>query len=162
MENIRYKTVIPRFGASLIDGALFLLLYLLIDTTTSYGDHYIAWVSTPIWLCYSVFFHGRFGQTPGKMVANVKVVDINDENNVIGFYKAVLRDIAWASVVLLETILHFVYQVNVETTVTMLSGAWMIAEIITLFSNPKQRAIHDFIASSVVINVKKTAELRNG
>lgn len=160
MDNVRYKTIVPRFGAWIIDTSVFLLLYLLIETTTSYCDNYIALASTPIWLCYSIFFHGKFGQTPGKMVTKVKVVNVVNENKTLGFYKAALRDVGWTFLFVLELIFDpGRTHENIGMIFTLLTCIWMIAEIVALFSNAKQRAIHDFIASSVVINIKHSPDL---
>jgi uncharacterized RDD family membrane protein YckC len=39
--------------------------------------------------------------------------------------------------------------------VALASGAWLLLELATMLGNPHRRALHDFIAGSVVMRVRK-------
>ena len=110
---------------------------------------------------YSVFLHGKYGQTIGKKILDIKVYDL-DEENLIGFKRAFYRDSIW---IILE-IATFIYAIitlaldpgsssNVqsyyEDVVSSISLLWFIAEFITMLFNYKGRAVHDYLAKSVVI-----------
>jgi uncharacterized RDD family membrane protein YckC len=123
-------------------------------------------VSYPAYWLYGVLMHGFYGQTLGKMLLKVKVLDATSEAP-ISMRQAFLRDsiyIAINTAALIITI-YFVLrgdQIDAESVVTanavLLTAAlvWFLAEILTCLTNPKRRAVHDFIAGTVVV---KTASL---
>jgi uncharacterized RDD family membrane protein YckC len=108
--------------------------------------------------------HGRYGQTLGKMVCKIKVVD-KSETKSITYRQAALRDSVMIvvglifSITMLPVVLQGKdpYQMKEAKDVlnillwSSISTLWFIAELITMLTNKKRRAIHDFIASSVVI-----------
>ncbi len=113
--------------------------------------------------------HGRFGQTLGKMVCKVKVID-KSEKKPITYRQAFLRD----SVVIILGLLFTFFAgsgfldginpynrpetVNAEippwmSFLSWINSLWFFIEIITMLTNKKRRAVHDFIASSVVVKI---------
>jgi uncharacterized RDD family membrane protein YckC len=156
MMHRRYDTFVQRLGSSIIDGLLFTLFYFIVESIT---DNDIAWdiTSDILWLGYSIYFHGRYGQTIGKMAMNIKVVDHLNESNLIGFQRAALREIGLIMFILIDINLRlWMYaEGNYVFLSLFLSCGWTIAELVTLWFNKKRRAIHDLIAGSVVIDVAK-------
>lgn len=124
----------------------------------------IAWATvsySSYWL-YSVFLHARYGQTVGKRLLGGKVLDI-DELDTPSLRQAFLRDIG---IVVLNTLSLFYlaylvltssYEPGAEFTskpgevLSWAAGAWVVLELVTMLSNEKRRAFHDFIASTVVV-----------
>lgn len=118
-------------------------------------------ISCSMGLVYSIWMHGRFGQTLGKMACKVVVLDVSERP--LTMKQAVLRDIL--SVVLLPVcllleiprILHGVDIYSVEQTSVADSvvhyawQGWFWIEVVTMLTNKKRRALHDFIAGSVVV-----------
>lgn len=111
---------------------------------------------------YSVLMHGRYGQTLGKMVTRIKVIDISEEKK-ITYKQASLRDIL--PILLLPITIFKYYQVTLETTLLrsrpigfLLLAAllWLILEIITMFFDKKRRSVQDLIAGSVVVKTKSS------
>lgn len=183
----RYKTFWARILASWTDGlalmpAGILFSYLLHPETTLWEAArwlaVIVFVSDNIysWF-YSIFMHGRWGQTVGKMVTRVRVVDAETEEP-ISYRKAFLRD---AVPILLVFPLHArsLYQLmtgaeypeiqsNLDLSApagaiawtTFITLIWWFAEIVTMLTNEKRRAIHDFIAGTVVVrtNIEEPME----
>ena len=100
MENTadysKYKTFWPRFWAGWIDGLIFLPFFWL-DPLKLLGHipnllTAILYLLTVILFhAYSVLMHGRFGQTLGKMVCKVKVID-KSEDRPITYIQAFMRD----------------------------------------------------------------------
>ena len=119
-------------------------------------------VSDCSFLAYSIWMHGRYGQTLGKMACKVIVLDVSEHP--LSMRQAVLRDIL--SVVLLPIGLVMAIprilrggDVNAPINMTTIDWiiaysmyAWFIIEIVTMLTNNKRRALHDFIAGSVVID----------
>ncbi len=163
----RYYSFWRRVGAGIIDGFVLLPISFLAAQLINPANPY----STFIWtvaqsfliILYNVLLTGLSGQTVGKFFMGIKVFDIN-EQEVIGIKRAFLRDvfpIILEIVALLILGLQIFGQISSDSISSLaeniISNAWLwwfIAELITMFLNPKRRAIHDFLASSVVISFK--------
>jgi uncharacterized RDD family membrane protein YckC len=165
--QLKYRTFWPRFLAAFIDGLILLPIDLLYKYVYSSQSTRIAveWAilshSAP-WI-YSVFMHGYYdGQTIGKMAAGIKVVDISESP--ITLRQAFMRDcvtVGMTTTVLLVLLLEKFFGNAVSPTVIALSmllgitdSLWSWAEIITMLTNKKRRAIHDFIAGTVVVRTQ--------
>ncbi len=160
----KYHTFWNRLFAGLIDGLIigaFSLIDNYIDLTNK--SIFVTWtiIYAIIGITYSVYFHGKIGQTIGKIALNIKVVDV-DENTTIGYKRAFYRESIWIAIELI-TIIYFVTSswnaINVNEQIIaeyedlggILAIAWLIVELTTMMFNQKRRAIHDYIANSVVI-----------
>ena len=105
--------------------------------------------------------HALYGQTVGKMLTKVKVLDISETP--LKFYQAVLRDVPQIFLIILSFI--FVNPnlngESVEPAVffsnpfLLLTFIWGVADLVVFFSNDKKRALHDYIAGSVVVRIEK-------
>jgi uncharacterized RDD family membrane protein YckC len=119
------------------------------------------------WLVYTVWMHARYGQTIGKMACKVKVVDYPTEQ-AIGARQAILREsipivinmvlVGYHAFVIITSQLPYraIYREHlardkVYSTLLLVPFLWFVAEAITMLSNRKRRALHDFIAGTVVI-----------
>jgi uncharacterized RDD family membrane protein YckC len=108
---------------------------------------------------YSVWMTGRFGQTIGKMVAGIKVLDAESEQHVIGIRCALYRDLPLI-VLYLGLIVYWLvtedilYENSVSWLFPILTFLWIAGEFITMFANEKRRAVHDLLAGSVVVKLQ--------
>ena len=112
---------------------------------------------------YSIWMHGRHGQTLGKMACKVIVLDVSQR--LLSMRQAVLRDIYSVVVLPIQLMIEIprviqgidIFAFENRTTidsVALYSGwAWFVIEVVTLLANKKRRALHDFIAGSVVIRL---------
>lgn len=163
----KYQTFWLRFCAGLIDSLVFLPIDWLDDVVRASVQApavLIAWSilrCTAFWL-YSVLLHARYGQTLGKMAVGVKVLDVNEQRTPT-LRQAFLRDIGY---IILNTLglgymiyLIVMNQSSVDSQrltlpLQILGGAvfgWSLLELITMLTNPKRRALHDWIAGTVVV-----------
>ncbi len=170
-----YRTFWRRVWAGAIDSTVFWPLLLINNwiwtPLKDYPVLLLFWFilsSTAIHI-YDIIFHGLFGQTLGKMAVNVKVTNITGDKLVMS--QAFRRDMvplfffALSLVFDGPKILHGIYPQNpafiklgIVFFLTLLSGmGWLFAEIITMLTNKRRRAIHDYIAGSVVIKTDKIA-----
>ncbi len=164
----KYQTVGARFFASIIDSILLIPISFVIrkisiqsDLSTLsvfWGEILVQFLS----LLYFVLMHNFYGQTLGKMLLKVKVYDISEQP--ISFLQSVLRS--------LPTLLALVFTVNfnnpqitngtassVDIWVARNLTYWLatlfflfsLANSITLLIDKKHRALHDYIAGTVVI-----------
>ncbi len=172
MIEHKYSTFTPRFCAGFLDTIIFWPVWWL--CSFSYSHSSSVWIQVLVFtidscafVVYSVWMHGKFGQTLGKMACKVVVLDVSER--ALSMKQAVLRDIL--SVILVPVSLaidipRIIRGVDVYTpqTVTLIDSimtysalGWFLVEIITMLTNNKRRALHDFIAGSVV--VRKTNKL---
>jgi len=163
----KYHTFWPRFWAGFVDGLVFLPVNFL-DAYLSAPARgpfvLIVWavISYSLYWLYSVLLHARYGQTLGKMATKIKVLDLSEEH-IPSLRQAFIRDIGY---ILLNTLSlvwflylvvagHYTSQVDVLFGPGILLGfaslGWFLLEIITMLTNPKRRAFHDFIAGTVVV-----------
>ncbi|MFO1337800.1 MAG: RDD family protein [Burkholderiaceae bacterium] len=163
----KYQTSWRRFWAAMVDGIVFVPMGFLDDWLLSPERPQlvvIGWATvaySSYWL-YSVLLHARFGQTVGKRLLGVKVLDIQ-EHRVPTLPQALLRDVG---PVVLDTcsLVYLVYLVRTGTYVRGVenvtlpdeilmwaSVAWLVVEFLTMATNDKRRALHDYIAGTVVV-----------
>ena len=162
MEN--YRTFLPRVIAVIIDSLVFLPLAIInypisgleLPPSIFYLWFLIMNLAHPF---YTVLMHGYYGQTLGKMVLKVKVVDLQE--NPITFNQAVVRslpEIIFNSSVVFIAMSQtgtdnasFLPVSSVAAALTILSIIWGIADIAVFVLNEKNCALHDFIAGTVVV-----------
>jgi uncharacterized RDD family membrane protein YckC len=167
-ETERYRTGAKRFWAAIVDGIVF-MPFLLVERffigplTNEYVI--ITWVIFTIFIpiIYSIYLHYKYGQTFGKWAAGIKVLDIS-ESKTINLSQSILRD-SFYLVVELFGFLYFLFMViKTGETPYLVSEfndfagtpvlIWTLLELITMLTNSKRRAIHDFLAKSVVVRTE--------
>lgn len=162
----KYNTFGKRFWAGFIDGLVFLPITILCnrfensDNKTLYII--ISLLYTISWTAYIVIAHGKYGQTIGKHLMGIKVFDVQ-EQDVIGFKRAFLREAVWVFVEIFGVayLIFAPYNSSVKDLkdtsfdgyLDLTVSLWFVLELITMFFNAKGRALHDFIAGSVVIDL---------
>jgi len=169
----RYDTFWGRFFAVWVDGVVLFVFAYVVNTLMSVAS---AWMKSPIdtlmlfdVYVYSVVLHSIYGQTIGKYFLGVKVVDFKSESP-IGFKQAFLRDSVPIALSLLAVIILPNFEsVLAESSVSSLplsfqailwvSVLWSVLEIVTMLMNDKRRALHDFIAGTVVVNQHLAVEV---
>ena len=169
----RYSTFGPRFWTGFVDSCIlwpisFVTFALLcLDVPRSVAALLVI-VESGTWLVYTVVMHARYGQTVGKMVTKVRVVDFHTEGS-ISWRQAWLRE-GIPTLLSLGFLGYQVYSIlagnvtlravaNGEALasgepswlLSALPGLWFLAEVLTMLTNQKRRALHDFIAGTVVV-----------
>ncbi len=168
----RYSTFWPRFWTGFVDASilwpvgLFASAYLVVDVPKIVAAALVI-VGNLAWLFYTVLLHARYGQTIGKMVTKVRVVDFRTEGK-ISVRQAWVRE----GIPLLLSVGGVIYEItlildgrlNSKTIAggdlfdnkwywlaNSVSTLWFAAEVLTMLTNRKRRALHDFIAGTVVV-----------
>jgi len=158
--HLRYKTFGKRFLASIIDGIFLAIIAVILQLFMSDSTQEFVFTFMPF--IYSIYMHGNSGQTIGKQYMDIEVVTFNEEKG-IGYLRAFKRD----SVPLIALIIMYVLtyylpanevDINPESllyiSISILGAShaiWYVSEFITMLFNKKRRAIHDFIAGTVVV-----------
>ncbi len=166
-----------RFGSGIVDVLVlipFMYLFYLIDSLSLLAAVCVVVVSSLLYSSYTIYFHYKYGATIGKMATGIKVTLPNGKK--IGIKAAVLRssvDLIFAALMgaaqiqaLLiadsDMFLNSSFTERYEyllplypawyALVNVSSQLWVWSELIVLLFNKRKRALHDFIAGTVVIN----------
>jgi uncharacterized RDD family membrane protein YckC len=166
-----------RLGALLVDGLVFLPISVSVTWVSAQSRLAALLLLLPLaalGCAYEVYFHARWGQTLGKMANRVRVVSVDGSR--IGFRQALLRsavDIlfsglsiaAQASALLripaaeygtlgwLEQRRRLTEAMGPWEWLSWLGVAWTLSEVVTMLFNRRRRALHDFIAGTIVVRI---------
>ena len=132
MEEDKLASVGTRFMASLLDGLLILVVAYFVGvalglTSPSAGEGTIAFFTTLVYLGYYWVPTALSGQTPGKRLMGIRVVNAQGEPP--GFARAAMRELLGKAV----------------STLVLYLGYLM-----ALF-HPEKRALHDLIGGTWVV-----------
>jgi len=157
----RYSTFWPRFFSGFADSCALWPAGVLFFFVLSFGLPNVVVVLVRIaehlvWLLYAVVMHGLYGQTVGKMTTRVRVVDCQTEGPILALSLVVM---GWDSYLFLTgtaDVKDFMSgKAGLEKgsfwILNSLPGLRYLAEVVTMFPNEKRRALHDFIAGTVVV-----------
>lgn len=164
-ELAKYATFGPRFWSCLIDSVILSICSVIIVSAISnlapLFQTVLSYFDTWKFAFYSVLLHTLYGQTFGKMILDIKVVDYKTEG-AISFNQALIRDCV--PVIMLILLAFFSIFFPLETTEDMSSWKfytiiglslsfliWHVLEFVTMLFNEKNRAIHDYLAGTVVV-----------
>lgn len=169
----------PRLFSILLDFLILLPLnfIVLLLNSLSKDMYFITLVpNILIILWYQVYLVKRFGGTPGKLIVGIRILKLNLQP--ISWKEAILRysilfvitiyviivtissltradtqiynNLGWLQkqqyLLFLSPILFKIY--------TWSSNIWIYSELIVLLTNEKKRAIHDYIAGTVIVDIK--------
>ena len=168
----------PRLGATIVDGLVLAPVTIFTCWLLSHSKSASIALTFPLAIvgpAYEVILLARNGQTVGKMVTRIAVFRASRAS--IGWGEVALRCSVQVSLALLSTISMFCAMRRLPDA--NWTGGWMViyprlqqmepswsrwalyamniwtwSELITLLFNRKRRALHDFIAGTVVVRVR--------
>lgn len=168
----KYETFGPRFWTGSVDACVLWPVSILLSMLASLKlppALFLAVViaESLVWLAYAVVLHAKYGQTYGKRVCKIRVVDHQTEG-AISFKQAFLREsipvlvtlgiVGYEGYLILsgemtqDAVIKGEYASQTSFQVlTLLPLLWFVAEVITMLTNEKRRALHDYIAGTVVV-----------
>ncbi|MBL0145422.1 MAG: RDD family protein [Chitinophagaceae bacterium] len=158
--NNKYQTFFNRLGATLIDAIIFLpVLFLSNELFGPDPEKSIGWqiIQNGLYYAYSIIGHTLYGQTIGKKITSIKVVQNQDENKLLSFRQSFMRDSIGVAIFLLQLLILVLDYGDTEIgeqIISLSTLVWIVAEMVTMLFNNKRRSIHDYIANSVVIKTK--------
>ena len=170
-DSNKYRTFWRRLGASIVDTAVLSVpaIALIEGFKTAIDDPQIARFYANdalnyVVLLYSIAMHARYGKTLGKMLTGVKVIDISETRS-IGLRQALMRDLVLLVLTIAGTAYFMVFGIGhvdgeltgsraiIANLIALTAVIWILTELVTLLFNKKRRAVHDFIAGTVVVRV---------
>lgn len=155
----KYKTLRRRFGALILDSFVLVPVSLIVSVGLVFagvGDGYLASILTAlIPIIYSILTHYYYGQTVGKVVAKVKV--LNESEKPIDFGQAILRS--------LPQLVPVMFAVSISTadrsegsaaqfweqTIYAFSTLFYLIDALVCVMNEKDRSLHDMLAGTIVV-----------
>jgi len=162
----KYHTFWRRFFAILLDGLILTPVLLLIGFGAANASSLLVeflWLAiySSTGLVYTIGMHSFCGQTIGKMITGVTVLSLDETK--LSFKQACFRDILpiliWSVNLYVYYLVAFsnlpeeeiVEKLTYVILATYVLLVWGVLELITMLFHKKRRAIHDFIAGSVVV-----------
>ena len=174
--NRVYATFIQRLGAGLIDVIILLTIVFLFWNLQNINFNLAAIIEfgTPvIFAAYYVIFNATYGGTIGKLLLGIQITKINGVK--IGYKEAFKRssvdilltlpllvityfallkvnqqDYLIADIIVKDELLRVFYP-SWEWMINRAIDIWVWSEFVVLLLNERRRALHDFIAGTIVI-----------
>lgn len=176
IDNDIYAGFWVRLGSMLLDGIIMLPLIFIFIYINGLSINMYFYTIIPnllfgVW--YNIYLPKKYGGTPGKLIAGIKIIKIDGKS--IGWREAILRH----SVLLVLSVFNIIIMMMClskadETTFNNLawlkrteylmslssipfmiyawaSNIWTYSEFIVLLTNKRKRALHDFIAGTVIV-----------
>lgn len=183
-ENI-YAGFWLRFGALLLDVIIMsplIILYIFINGQSRNAYYFTFIVMLLISIGYNVYLVEKFGGTPGKLVTGIKIIRIDGKE--IGWKEAFLRysiDLAFIIFIGIitiksnsladdETFKSLGWLKRQEYLMSFspilfkihswINNIWIYGELIVLLTNKRKRALHDFIANTVIVKAMYLDKIR--
>jgi uncharacterized RDD family membrane protein YckC len=177
VDSLRYAGFWPRLGSSLLDRAIVLSLSGLVlwgEMNYRLFDVYYLFPEVLFGLFYSIYLVKRFGGTPGKLIMGIRIRKL--DGGPVGYREAFIRNLpefvfsVAIPVAFIGPLLHMSdaeylslsflsrYQrlaalaPSWYNTAWIAQNIWFWGELIVLLTNRKRRALHDFIAGTVVVH----------
>lgn len=180
---MKYAGFWKRFGSYWLDVIIMLPLTALFFWGNEQSRLFQIYYFIPglfVGLWYHVYLVNKYGGTPGKLLLKIKISKLDGTD--VGYKEAILRHSVlfiltiFSSLPLMMVVFGMTdaeyfsmdWQARAKTSmerapswygiVTILANIWIWSEFVVLLTNKKRRAIHDFIAGTVVIH----KELKQG
>ena len=165
----KYRTLVPRFWALILDAVLLLPLAIVEEMVKSAGfSQPLKWslffIISLAYITYFIVMHGLFGQTVGKMLMKVKVLDFSEAP--VKFRQAILRDapqifFTAGSFIFLYPLTQNDIDPNSPdywiNPFVILMLVWGVADVISAIANDKRRSLHDYLAGTVVVRTNQNS-----
>jgi uncharacterized RDD family membrane protein YckC len=171
-----YATFWPRFWSAWCDSLVLWpigfvsFLVLITPSTPKAVEMLVAVIGCAISTAYTILMLAHNGQTVGKRMTRIRVIDFKTEGKII-LWQSLLRE-SIPVVLGIGMLGHNLYsivtrsesQTAMEAIQIAVTGSqfwlfasipmlWFLVEIITMLTNEKRRALHDYIAGTVVVRI---------
>ncbi|MBX2967181.1 MAG: RDD family protein [Cyclobacteriaceae bacterium] len=174
-----------RLGSLLLDFLIvlpyvFLVLYLNGLSKNAYYFTFILGLIFHFW--FSIYLVKKYGGTPGKLIVGIKIIKLDGTD--VTWREAILRQIVnfiltiFGSVITIialskadseyyESLTWMTKQQYLFALIPVLfkiytwsNNIWVYSELLVLLFNKRKRAVHDFIADTVIVKTKYIDKIR--
>lgn len=173
-----------RLGSLILDGLILSPLVLIFGALNAQGRSIYFYTIIPyllITVWYEIYLVKKNGGTPGKLLSGIKIIKLNGNN--VGWKEAILRhSVSLFFMVLKSIVIAYLLLVNEEYflrygaklpdeflktvspnfhfIILSIGCIWIFSELVTLLTNKRKRAIHDYIAGTVVVQSDAVGRIR--
>jgi uncharacterized RDD family membrane protein YckC len=176
-DSLRYAGFWPRLGSILLDCLILFPLSAVVFWADAHYRMFMVYYLIPgtvFGLFYSVYLVRRFGGTPGKLIVGIRIRKLDGEP--VGYREAFLRyfpEFVFGLLMSIALIFPLFHMSDAEyhslsfmerakrmvelapswyKPLQIAQNIWVWGELIVLLTNRKRRALHDFIAGTVVVH----------
>lgn len=174
-----------RFGSLLLDAVFVFPITFLVLYLNGLGKNIFFYTVIPsliFGLWYHIYLPKKYGGTPGKLAVGISIIRL--DGKLISWNEAILRHIVLFFITILGSIAMMISLLQVDEEIFMnlgwlqqsqylvalspvffalhkwVSNIWIWSELIVLLTNERKRAIHDFIAGTVIVKTKYIEKIR--
>jgi uncharacterized RDD family membrane protein YckC len=174
-----------RFASFILDALIMLPLIFFILYLNGLGKNIFFYTLIPnllFGLWYHIYLPKKYGGTPGKLIVGMKIIKLNGES--IDWKEAILRHSVLLALTLFSIVMMTSCLISADETTfnslgwlkrseylmtlspmffliyTWVSNIWIYSEFIVLLTNKRKRAIHDYIAGTVIVKARYIDEIR--
>lgn len=163
-----YAALWRRLIAAKIDLVLLFVVAALITLPVGGGEFhhiYLFVITAVVEFLFYVYLVKRYGATPGKQLMRIRIVKVNDE--AVSYREAFLRYLPELMFKICGALYILMHVLDIVGSSSDLDGGgfaaisykpleiayviWFLVDCVTILINQKKRAIHDFIAGTVVV-----------
>lgn len=173
---LHYAGFWRRFGAFWLDFLIFLpaigLSFWLDEKSRMFNLYsYLPWLVFGLW--FHVYLVKRYGGTPGKLMLKIRITRVN--GSPLSYREAILRYSVLFVLSSLQSIALIIATFSMSDSeylslsfmgrgqrlveiapswyqpITLLMNIWIWSEFVIMLTNKRRRALHDFIAGTVVV-----------
>lgn len=158
----KYQTFGRRFGAAILDSIILFPVNWIVSFAVlaiAAAPTILSWaIPGFISALYYILMHYYFGQTLGKMAAKVKVLD--DSETPVNLGQSIVRSLPQLIIPMFAVSFSTADQSDAETLWLWASFIYgftflfSLANAIVCLANEKRRALHDFIAGTIVVRTE--------
>lgn len=174
-----------RLGALLLDFIFILPVVFLVLYLNGLGKNMYFYTVIPnliFGLWYHIYLPKQYGGTPGKLAVGISIIRLDGQpidwkeaflRHVVLFALTILSSIVMTSSLLAadeETFASLTWLQQSQYLMslspiffkfyTWTSNIWIYSEFVVLLTNKRKRAIHDFIAGTVIVRTKYIDKIR--
>jgi len=175
-----FATFSQRFAAMWIDLLVFvplILAYHSLESVSQRAALVFSILHAGLGQAYSIYGHGRFGKTVGKWAMGIQVVRVTGEplrwreawlRSAVELCLAVVTTFGWIATFIAisdseyiglgwsaRAALRAAHEPGWFAWAANVGSIWFLSEFVTMLFNKQRRALHDFIAGTVVLSVRR-------
>lgn len=174
----KYSSVWERIGAQMLDMLISLPILAFVVWAAPQSRLFAIYFAAPsviFSLWYYVYLVKRCGGTPGKLLMDLNITKVDGGS--VGYQEAILRysvqfvlaivsQVALLQATVGMTDAEYLSLDWVERAsriqelaptwlnpVKLITSVWLVTQLVAMLANAKRRAVHDFIAGTVVVRV---------
>lgn len=155
-------TFFQRFIAYIADNLILLAVWIgvqvVIGLDVENGGKLMTIINLLVSTGYFVYFHARYGATPGKRLMELRVLSIDDKP--ISFLQSFVRYSPYSAFIGMQIFLVIDVEANTLSPVAQLFFAivliWHMLSVFLILNRPDRRTTHDLVAYTQVLYIPRS------